>query len=99
MITVGRLTGVIGTLGGLVLFALLGAGVEGSVNAPGAMDVVGAIVALSMFLSWFIAIWHWGRYYPAEGQGKGTWGVVVIMGFFLGATAYWFLKAHRSIPT
>lgn len=93
MITLGRITGLVGTLGAVAMFGLLGLGYTGSPGLPNVIDVAGAGVAGSMFLCWGLALWHWGARYPTDRPGRGVWGAVVILGFVLGATAYWLAGA------
>lgn len=97
MITVGRISGLAGTLGAVGMFVLFGLGYTGSLGPPNMIDTAGALVAGSMFFSWGLALWHWGVRYPADRPGRGMWGVFVIIGFVIGATAYWFFAAEKTL--
>lgn len=96
MIYLGRVTALIGTVGAVALFAVMAAGHGGSAGAPNLVDYSGALVAISMFGSWALAIWHWGRRYPNDRSSKGLWGAAVVFGFVIGAAAYWFWGADPS---
>jgi drug/metabolite transporter (DMT)-like permease len=92
LVTFGRfsaLVTVLGTIGLVVALMLspeLGRPAASSIRL---IDYVGALVALSFPVTWLTAIWHWGTRMPPY-PGKGSWGVAVVLGFVLGAAAYWF---------
>lgn len=91
MVTLGRLTATIGVGGSVILFAVLaGAGAQDGTPLGNALGWLGGIASLMMVVTWFLAIWHWGTRYPADRPGKNVWGLVAVLGFVLGAGAYWF---------
>lgn len=95
MVIIGRAVAAVGVGGAIVLFTVLATVGEGGTVLSNVLGVTGALVAFSMFAAWLLAIWHWGSRYPSGRPGKGFWGLVVVCGFVLGATAYWFIAAGR----
>lgn len=92
MISLGRITSAIAVLGTIVLYATLltwpelGQPAESGVRL---VNIIGSAVVISMPVGWVMGILHWGSN-SALGERKRTWGLIVILGFILGATLYFY---------
>jgi len=60
------------------------------------LNGLGAVLALAIWGSWFLAVYHWGLRYPSERPSKAKWGLAVTFGLFLGAWAYWLFGAGAA---
>lgn len=71
--------------------AILAAGPDpqGGVARGTLGDVMGAVTALSIFVGWPLAVFHWGTRYSGSSRARRRWGAIVILGVFVGAWSYW----------
>lgn len=60
------------------------------------LNGLGAVLALAVWGSWFLAVYHWGLEYPSGRPNKVKWGLAVTFGLFLGAWAYWLFGAEAG---
>lgn len=93
MIVFGRTLSLFAILGSIVLATTLGFWPE--LGRPETttvrwIDILGALVALSMPVTWVSAVLHWGMRFPNDHPAKARWGLASILGLVIGAVAYWF---------
>jgi hypothetical protein len=99
MLLAGRLTALAALLGPAVLAVLLlvrpelGAPSTGEVRP---IDLAALLMLLAMLATWVGAIWHWATHHP-PGGGRTRWGLIVVLGFTIGATAYWFVGTREGV--
>ena len=93
---VGRVTAVIAVAGPLLMMGSVLLWPALRARSGPEMDVldwVGFFTAWSVFITWGLAVWHWGTRYPPS-ESKGRWGLAVVFGFVIGAALYWFGAAR-----
>ena len=99
MILIGRVTALAALLGPAVLAALLLLRPELGGPSTGAVrpiDVAALLMLIAMLFTWIGAIWHWATHHPAGGA-RTRWGLIVVLGFTIGATAYWFVGTREGV--
>ncbi len=97
MVLVGRYLITVGILAFLLALALT-ADREWLAREPAAFQAfktAALIVPPTLLGAWVLAIYHWATRYPGDPRGKGRWGVVVVLGMFVGAFVYWWWGGHR----
>jgi len=98
MILVGRVLSTFAAAGAALLLALVKSVLRAEVNANPALlsaaNLLGALTAFAFFIGWGLAVYHWGSRY--RGERKGVWGIVVILGVFIGALFYWWAGARAG---
>ena len=92
MKSLGRASSAIAILGAVGLaFALTMNPDLGQPDEPAIrwIDWIGLLTVVCMFLSWVLALFHWGASTGLANR-KTTWGFVGMLGFFLGAAVYFY---------
>jgi purine-cytosine permease-like protein len=59
------------------------------------VDWAGLLIYVGAPATWASAIYHWARYFPAEGPRR-RWGIVVVLGLVPGGIAYWLRGVRYS---
>lgn len=105
MTTIGKLLAGISMVCVLAMLALVNDSLREAVNATPCLrtmyDVVGAFTALSLILTWGLAVYHWGSRFDVPPKERRLWGAIVILGAFVGSWIYWLGKVRqpsKSIP-
>ncbi len=52
--------------------------------------------ALATFVSWGMAVKHWGTSFAGTPEEKSRWGSALIFGMFVAGWAYWLVR--RQVP-
>ncbi|HET6232679.1 MAG TPA: hypothetical protein VFE05_21570 [Longimicrobiaceae bacterium] len=101
MIGIGRVTSVVACFGTAIMLLLLNSHFRDAFRAHpellGTFNVLMFLTAVSIFVTWSLALLHWGRHY--DRPRKSSWGVGIFFFGFLGATAYWWSAARRGVLT
>lgn len=97
-----RVASALSILGFVALMALRDPAMRSAVNSSALLTAVvnvgGAVAALASFTAWFGSIYHWGTAFPVTAKSRRAWGLVVILGVFIGAWLYSFVGI-RSVKS
>lgn len=56
------------------------------------VNLVSAATVATLLTTWALAVYHWGTRY--DGARRSLWGVVTILGVFIGSWLYWWFGAR-----
>lgn len=91
-IRVGRWLSGFSICGYLLLAGVAIGGVHSFVKASRApilaVNVTAGVAVLCSFIAWGLALYHWGN--DQEAPSRRRWGLILIVGAFIGAWCYWF---------
>jgi hypothetical protein len=99
MVAVGRTTSAASIIGVSLLFTsaiLSNTGVAPEMLPRGVAAMVGATTALSAFVSWPLALYHWGTRFSGPARDRRWWGRALVLGAFLSAWAYWLTRGRSD---
>ena len=100
MVHFGRILSVFAALGFGCVSLMAAPSVRGILETPWVFtmfNAVSALTALTLFIAWGLAIYHWGSRYT--GPRKRLWGAAVILGAFVGSWLYWLIATRRQDST
>lgn len=101
MIRTGKILTYVAIAGYTLLLLMVPAGLrdtlESSRIAFVAINLGAGVGAIAAFVSWGLALYHWGTRFTGEQSVKRKWGVALIAGVFVGGWVYWLTRPRETV--